>query len=320
MPNSNTPPVKNAAYVMGVSQWIWLFLLSAIWGSSFFFYKVMVAELPTFTIVFGRVAIAAAALHLFLRIRGDSVPRVAALWQNFFLMGLLNNVIPFALIVYGETRIASGLAAILNATTPVFTILASRTLMREPIAWHKAVGVGLGLVGVVVLFGPQISSALPEGARVANGFGDSLGELAIVGASISYGLSGVVARRFRDVAPVKIAAGQLSASALMLLPLALLFERPWMLPLPSLQVWASLMVLALLCTALAYIIFFKIMATSGPNNTSLVTLLVPVSAIVLGSSVLGERLGASAFLGMAIIALGLLCIDGRILPRKASPS
>lgn len=300
-------PQASAPYVMGATQWLLLFVLSAIWGSSFFFYKLLLVELPIFTIVLARVAIAAAALHLFLAVKRDSVPPDAGLWKNFFLMGLLNNVIPFALIVYGETQIASGLAAILNATTPVFTILASRALAGEDIQWNKALGVAFGFVGVVVLFAPQLTGGVGSG-----GFS---GALAIIGASISYGLSGVVARRFRGIQPAKVAAGQLSASALMLLPLVLIFERPWTLPAPSLQIWAALIALALMCTALAYIIFFRLMQTSGPNNTSLVTLLVPVSAIVLGSIFLHEQLSASAVVGMAIIAIGLLCIDGRILSR-----
>ena len=295
------------AYSMGAAEWLLFALLSAVWGGSFYFYKVLVQELPTFTIVLARVAIAAAALHIYLRLMRDSVPLDAALWRNFFLMGLLNNVVPFALIVYGETHIASGLAAILNATTPVFTILAMRALLGEPIQWNKALGVALGLLGVVVLVGPQVLGGL--------GNGDLLGELAVVGAAVAYGFSGVVARRFRGVAPVKIAAGQLTASTFMLLPLALFLEKPWTLPFPSAPIWAALIALALLCTAAAYIMFFRLMSQSGPTNTSLVTLLVPVSAILLGSLFLGERLAPAAFLGMGIIALGLICIDGRVLAR-----
>ncbi len=297
----------SAPYMMGANQWIMLLVLGGVWGSSFFFYKLLVVELPVFTIVLGRVAIAAAALHLFLVLKRDSVPPDAGLWKNFFLMGLLNNVIPFALIVYGETQIASGLAAILNATTPVFTILATRALAGEKIQWNKALGVAFGFLGVVILFAPQLSGGVWSGSFS--------GGLAIIGASISYGLSGVVARRFRGIQPVKVAAGQLSASALMLIPLVLIFERPWTLAMPSPHIWAVLIVLALVCTALAYIMFFRLMQTSGPNNTSLVTLLVPVSAILLGSIFLHEDLSRAAFLGMAIIAFGLVCIDGRIFAR-----
>ena len=305
--SETSAPQISAAYVMGATQWILLFILSAIWGSSFFFYKLLVVELPIFTIVLARVAIAAAALHLFLMWKRDPVPLDAGLWKNFFLMGVLNNVIPFALIVYGETQITSGLAAILNATTPVFTILASRALVGEEIKWNKALGVGLGFMGVVVLFAPQLSGAGQSGSV--------FGGLAIIGASMSYGLSGVVARRFRGIQPAKVAAGQLSASALMLLPLVLIFERPWTLAMPSPHIWAALIALALMCTALAYILFFRLMQTSGPNNTSLVTLLVPVSAILLGSIFLQEQLSLAALLGMAIIAMGLLCIDGRVFAR-----
>lgn len=302
----NTSPAP-AAYIMGGAEWLMLFVLAGVWGGSFYFYKLLVSELPTFTIVLGRVAIAAAALHLFLLFNKDPLKPDAALVKNFFLMGLLNNLVPFALIVYGEMHIASGLAAILNATTPIFTILATRILIAEPIQRNKALGIALGFLGVVVLVGPQVLGIFKSG--------DVLGQLACIGASISYGLSGVVARRFRGIPPVKVAAGQLSASAVMLLPLALVFERPWTLAAPSLHIWVALIALALVCTALAYILFFRLMAKSGPTNTSLVTLLVPVSAILLGSLFLDERLSASAFIGMGIIGLGLLCIDGRILAR-----
>jgi drug/metabolite transporter (DMT)-like permease len=291
---------------MGWREWALLVALSVLWGGSFFFVGVAVAELPTFTIVALRVLIAAAALALFLQVSGIGIPHGRQAWRAFFAIGVLNNIIPFSLIVWGQAHIASGLASILNATTPLFTVLVAHALTAdEKLTPQRASGVAIGFAGVVVMIGP---AALHEARS------DLLAQLACLGAAVSYAFAGVYGRRFRrlGLAPLQTAFGQVSASSVVLVPLALLAERPWTLPVPGLSTWAAVAALAVLSTALAYALYFVILARAGATNVLLVTFLVPVSAILLGAAVLGERLQPRGFAGMALIGLGLAAIDGRL--------
>lgn len=290
---------------MGRAEWLLLILLSLLWGASFLFIGLAVGHLPTLTIVALRVALAALGLAAFLHLRGLRLPRQPAVWRAFLGMGLLNNVIPFCLIVWGQSQIAAGLAAILNATTPLFAVLAAHVLTAdERLTPARALGVLAGFGGAAVMIGP---SALAGG-------GPLLAQLAVLGAALSYGLAGIFGRRFRSlgVAPLATATGQLTASALLLVPLALLVDQPWTLAAPPVQVWAAILGLALVSTALAYVLYFRILSVAGATNLSLVTFLIPVSAILLGWLVLHERLEPRQFAGMALIALGLSLIDGRL--------
>lgn len=290
---------------MDGSDWALLLLLSVLWGGSFFFFKVLVGGLPPLTIVFARVSIAALLLNAVLVWRRDLMPRDGASWRAFAVMGLLNNIVPFGLLIYGETKIPSGLAAILNATTPMFAVLVAHLFATgEALTANRLAGIGIGFLGVVVLMAPGLLSD-------AQG-GDLLAEGACVLAAVSYGFAVVYGRRFRGIPPVKVAAGQLTASSVIALPLCLAFDHPWTFPLPTAEVWGALMGLAVPSTAVAYLMFFRILARAGGTNASLVTLLVPVSAVLLGALFLGETLGPAAFAGMALIGVGLLCIDGRV--------
>ena len=279
--------------------------LSVLWGGSFFFVEVILAELPTLTIVSLRVAMAAATLWLFVFATGGSLPSSLKVWLAFLVMGLINNVIPFSLIVWGQTHIASGLAAILNATTPLFAVfVAGIFLADEKITLAKLGGVGIDFVGVVVMIGP---------AALA-GIGDAVvAQIAVLAAALSYAFAGVFGRRFKamNVPPVVVAAGQVTASSLFLAPIALWFERPWQLPVPGLDTMLALLGLAVMSTAVAYVLYFRILARAGAINLLLVTFLIPVSAILLGALVLGERLESVHLIGMALIGAGLAVIDGR---------
>ncbi|MCM5560343.1 DMT family transporter [Pleomorphomonas sp. JP5] len=291
---------------MGLLEWGLLLVLSLLWGGSFFFSKVALAELPPFTVVLGRVAIAAMALYVYLRATGRTIPGSGEAWRVFFGMGLINNLIPFSLIFWGQTAIASGLASILNATTPIFAILVAHLLTTdEKMTPQKIAGVLLGVLGVGVLMS---SSAF-------SGDGPPLWALlACLGAALSYGFAGTFGRRFRrmGISPAVGAFGQTTASTVMMLPLVVLVDAPWTMAAPHAVTIGALLALALISTALAYIIYFHLLSVGGATNSSLVTLLIPVSAILLGSLILGERLSANHFLGMALIALGLLSIDGRV--------
>jgi len=293
--------------------WIWLLSLSVLWGGSFFFAKVALAELQPLTVVFCRVAFAALALNVVLVIAGRPLFRRGTPWRSFAVMGALNNLVPFGLIFWGQTQIASGLASILNATTPLFSLLVAHFIARdERIGGLKLGALLLGLGGVVVLMGPRAITTTPDIAS----------QLACLGAALSYAFAGVYGRRFgrMGVAPLDAAAGQVTASTMLILPIMLMVDRPWELPvLPSLPTWSAIMGLALLSTALAYVLYFRILAAAGPTNLLLVTFLIPVTAIGLGALVLGERLELQQFAGMVLIGLALALIDGRLarFPRPA---
>ena len=296
---------------MGTREWALLVGLSILWGGSFFFFKVLVATLPPFTVVLGRVGIAAIALNLFLLVRRDPMPTSPRLWGAFAVMGLLNNVVPFTLIVFGETRISSGLASILNATTPIFTVLAAHALTdNERLTWAKGVGVLFGFLGAAVLIGPTALAGFAGS--------DSIGEVSCLAAALIYALAGLYGRRFRGTAPLKIATGQITASTLILIPITLFVDRPWLLPDPNLQIWAAFFGIALLSTALAYLIYFRILAVAGATNLLLVTFLLPISALFLGVAFLGETVTPQAIAGMALIGVGLAAIDGRLWPMMHS--
>jgi len=302
-----SPVSATAARAMTPHEWALLLTLSVLWGGSFFFIGVAVRGLPPFTIVALRVGLAALALWAWMLASGRGMPREARVWRAFLVMGLLNNAIPFSLIVWGQTQIASGLASILNATTPLFTVVVAHALTRdEKMGPSKVAGVGLGLGGVVVLMGPGALDGLG---------GAVLAQAAVLVASVSYAFAGVFGRRFRSlgVTPAQTAAGQVTGSSLLLVPLALLVDRPWALPAPGAEVWAAVAGLALVSTALAYIVYFRILATAGASNLLLVTFLIPLTASLLGVLVLGEVLEARHGAGMALIGLGLAAMDGRPL-------
>ncbi len=286
-----------------------LIALSVLWGGSFFFTGIAVKELPSLTIVLVRVGIAAVTLWAVLKLLNIRMPHMKGLWPAFFGMGLLNNAIPFALFVWGQHHIASGLAAILNATTPLFTVLVAHFLTRdEKLSAGKIAGVVLGLLGVILMLGTELLPGLGTGF---------LAQLACLAAALSYAFAGVFGRRFKrmGVPPLATATGQVTASSLLILPMALMVDQPWLLAPPSAHTWAALLGIGVLSTALAYILYFRILAAAGATNLALVTFLIPISAILLGGLLLDERLGAIHFAGMAMIGLGLALIDGRILAR-----
>ncbi|MDP6603335.1 MAG: DMT family transporter [Rhodospirillales bacterium] len=290
---------------MGAAEWGLLVVLSILWGGSFFFVEVALEALPPFTVVAARLGLAALALNAAFWIIGRGYPRDPAPWFAFFVMGLVNNVVPFCLIVWGQSRIEGGLASVLNATTPLFTVVIAHLLTRdERMTPGRVAGVALGIAGVVVVVGPDALQG--AGANVA-------AQLAVLGAAISYALAGVFGLRFArlGVAPLEAATGQVTAGALMLIPFALFVDRAWGLPVPGADVWAALLGLGLLSTALGYLIYFRILARAGATNLLLVTFLVPVSAIALGTAILGERLAVHQLAGAAVIVVGLAAIDGR---------
>jgi drug/metabolite transporter (DMT)-like permease len=285
-------------------DWSLLGLLSILWGGSFFFNGVVLRELPPLTLVFLRVALAALMLLPLLWLYRISFPKGLSGWKPFFAIGFLNNVLPFALIVTGQTYIPGGLASILNATTPLFAVVVMAVAGEEKLQAHRIAGVVAGLIGVVILHG--------DGLGFESGQG--LGIVLCLGAAFSYGLSALVARRLpADAPPIGTATFQMLASAAMMTVVAGVIDRPWQLPMPGLTTWLAVLGLAALSTALAYIVFFQIMQRSGASNVMLVTLLIPVTAILLGYLLLGEKISAKEIVGALVIGSALLLIDGRVL-------
>ncbi|MBO6716867.1 MAG: DMT family transporter [Rhizobiaceae bacterium] len=289
-------------------DWLLILLLGTIWGGSFFFARVAVQEIPPITLVLLRVAIAAAALQLYLALAGPSFRAALPLAVSFLGMAVLNNVIPFSLMFAGQTAIGAGLASVLNATTPFWTmILANAFLPDEKLTRAKALGIVLGIAGTAIMVGPGVVAGLG---------GPVWAKLALIGTAMSYSFAFIYARRFRGVAPQIVATGQLTASTLIMIPVVLLVDGTAGLFGASAGAWWSVLGLALLATAFAYILYFAILSSAGATNASLVTLIVPASAILLGAVFLGERLEAFELVGMGLIGLGLLVVDGRIFARR----
>jgi drug/metabolite transporter (DMT)-like permease len=289
-------------------EWGMLLGLSLLWGGSFFFTGVALQAFPPFTLVTLRVGLAALMLNVALPLLGVRLPSGRRVWIAFAGMGLLNNVLPFSLIVWGQTHLASGFAAILNATTPLFGVLVAHLLtVDEKLTRLRLAGVLAGIGGVAVMVGPTVLAGVGS---------ERLAPFAVLCAAASYAFAGVFGRRFRvmGVAPLATAAGQVTASSAFLLPVALAVDQPWTLAAPGLPVWGAVLGIAGLSTALAYVIYFRILATAGATNLLLVTFLIPVSALLLGALALGERIDARQFVGMALIGCGLAAIDGRLLP------
>ncbi len=287
-----------------------LIVLSVLWGGSFFFIEVLVDHLPPLTIVTMRVGLAGALLWIIVIASKLPVPTTWQAWRSLFLVGLLNNALPFCLIVWGQTQITSGLASILNATTPFFTvIIAGAFLADEKFSRNKLLGVFIGIIGTAVLIGPKVFDGMT---------GSILGQVAVMGAALSYAVAGAFSRRFKrqSVSPLMIATGQTTTAALMLLPLMLIIDQPWTLAPPPVHALGAMIGLAVLSTVVAYILYFRLIASAGATNAALVTFLIPVSAVLLGVIILGEIFSPGQAAGMALICAGLLIMDGRILRRR----
>ena len=291
---------------LGPMDWGLLVLLSLLWGGSFLCVGIAVQELPVLTIIALRVSLAALVLWGIALFCGHQLPRGRKTWQAFLVLGLLNNVIPFGLIVFGQQTIGAGLAAILNATTPLWTVLvAALFLADERFSKQKLFGVLLGLVGVIVMVGPDSLAGISRNLGA---------QLAVLGATLSYAFASVFGRRFAaaKISPLHTALGQVTASSFILVPLALMIDTPWASALPSQATIFAILGLAVLSTAGGYLLFFNILERAGATNVSLVTLLIPPSAIAMGMLFLEETLQGIHFIGLALIILGLLSLQGRL--------
>ena len=268
--------VDDAQRAMTAREWGLLGLLSLLWGGSFFLIGVAIKELPPLTLVTLRVGLAAALLWASAPFLGVALPRSAKAVAAVAVLGFGNCALPFALIAWGQTHLPSGLASILNAATPLFSVLAAHVLTaEEKLSGLKVFGTIAGLAGVAWLIGPDLLTGV--GA-------DLWAELAVLAAALSYALSAIFGRRARALGlrPIDVATGQVTAATLYLAPLALVIDRPWTLPTPSASDDPAVLAIAALSTALAYIVYFRILAGAGATNVLLVTLLVPATSVMLG--------------------------------------
>lgn len=307
-----TPPINLR---MGAAEWGILALLSILWGVSFFFLEIALREVPPFTLVLARLGLSALVMLAFVAVTRRAIPPRPGLWRALFLLALLNTALPFSLFAYAQTEISSGLASILNATTPLWGVIVAHLFTPDEKATPgKLVGVAMGIAGVAVMIG----------GGALSGSGASLpAQLACLGATFCYAFAGVYGRRFRawGVGPLDVATGQLVAGAILILPVALLIDAPWRLALPGTTTLLAIAGLALLSTTVAYFLYFSLIARAGATNALLVTLLIPVTAILLGTLLLGTLLLGEVLLprhwaGMALIAAGLAAIDGRLFDRR----
>ncbi|MTI16611.1 DMT family transporter [Rhodobacteraceae bacterium RKSG542] len=285
--------------------WLLLSFLAFIWGGAFFLAKLSVSEVPPILLVFFRVSIAGVCLWMIVALRGSALGLTLAILPNFLVLGMLNNVIPFGLLFWGQQSIGAGLASVLNAFTPVFTmVLAQLFTSNEKLTPLKLGAAFLGVLGVAVM----------TGVDAFTGSSDTvLPQLACLGAALSYATAFIFIRRMANVPPLTLAIGQLTSSTLILLPIVLLGGDIAVATNISWEIWGAIAALAVISTALAYLIFFRLISMGGSTNTSLVTFLVPVSAILLGTAFLDERLALNQWTGIALIMLALLLIDGRIV-------
>ncbi|MDH3738429.1 MAG: DMT family transporter [Alphaproteobacteria bacterium] len=298
---------------MAPLEWGLLIVLSIFWGGSFLFVGIAVSDFQPVSIAFIRVAIATVVLWIIVIALRIEIPTKPGLWASFLILGAINGAIPFTLIAWGQSHIASGLASILIAATPVIAVVAAHFLTTdEPMTIGRLVGVIAGLLGVIVLIGPAALGELGSGL---------FGQLAIILAATFYALAGIFGRRFskQGVPPLVIATGQVSASTVLLLPMVLLVDQPWLLAAPSPRAWLAVGSLGIISTAIGYLLYFRVLATAGATNLLLVNFLVPVTAILLGILVLDELLLLQHIGGLLLIAGGLALIDGRATKNLRRP-
>jgi drug/metabolite transporter (DMT)-like permease len=281
---------------MGAREWLLLGALSVLWGCSFLFVELALRDLPVLTVALGRTGIAAAFLLLLLAATRAPLLPLVQRWREFLLLGALRAAIPMSLIVWAQTRIDSGVAGILNSTSPLFTMVIAHLLTSDDrLTPQKLIGCLIGVVGVVLMIGMEFVSQIGEGVA---------GQLAMLGATCSYGFAAVYGRRFDTGSNTASAAGMLSGATLLLLPLALVIDRPSTLNPGPLSI-SALLGLALLSTAIAFVVWFRLITTAGPSNTSLVTFLIPLTALGSGVLLLGEQPTSASIIGLVIILTGL---------------
>jgi drug/metabolite transporter (DMT)-like permease len=291
-------------------DWGLIAALSVLWGSGFILIEIGLRSVPPNTLVFARMALAVPPLLILLHLKGQRLPRDVKRWAMLALLGLLNIVLPFILFYWGMTQISTGLASILNATTPLWGVVAAHFLTRDEKATPARVaGVLFGVAGIAVMIGVDAFKGASTGI---------LAQIACLVATLSYAIASIYGRRFADsgMKPLTVATGQVLTSAIIMLPIALFSDAMWMLPMPDMSFWLATGAIAIFSTSLAYYLYFQLLESAGASNSLLVTFLIPIVAILLGVGFLGERVTINQAAGIALIAAGLILLDGRVLARR----
>jgi drug/metabolite transporter (DMT)-like permease len=298
---------------MSSRDWGLIATLALIWGSAFFLITVILKEVPPNTMVFMRLALAVPPMLLWLHFTGEHMPRDMTNWRQFLILGALNIALPFILFAW----LSSGLASVLNATTPLWGVIVAHYLTRdEKMTALRLGGVIIGFSGVAVM----------TGGDALSGSGDTaLAQLACVGATLCYALASIYAKRMGNegLSAMQIATGQVCTATVMMVPVVLLTETPWTGPMPSTGAWAAMVTLSVVSTSLAYLLYFRLIASAGATNALLIPFLIPPVAILMGALFLNETMTIGQFGGIALIALGLAVLDGRLIrhlaPARAVP-
>ena len=290
---------------MKSKDWLMIFCLGGLWGSSFFFVELLLETLSPFLIVYLRITLAAILLLFILLIKQVKVAFNASLIFNLFIMAMLNNVLPFLLIAYGQQSVTGGLASILNANTSLLTILIAPLLIpSEKLSFNRVGGAIIGVCGVIVAVGYENIFQIYE---------NNLGKYLILLATLSYALASVWAKLRLDGVPALISAtGMLTGSAIILTPIAFFYNFDELANL-SLSAFSMSALFAILCSVLAYIIYFKILESAGASNLLVCTVIIPPSAILLNSLFLNQAVSQSEIIGLLIIIVGLIVLDGRYI-------
>jgi drug/metabolite transporter (DMT)-like permease len=298
--------LANAPLRLGAVEWGLIALQSMLWGSSYFFIAMVQAELPALTIAALRTIPASIVLVAVVLSLGYRMPATLAEWRQFIFFSAFNTVLPFVLIVWGQARTTGGMAAILNASAPLFGIFLAHVLTHdEKLSRNKLAGILLGIVGVGILVGYDFA---------VGSTADVLARLALLAAPLCYVLANIYARnKLGQYPPFVIAMMQMVASIFIAVPLALAVDHPWTLPMPSLKVLAAIVGMGVLGSSLAGLCHFTVLRRAGATNALLVTLIMPLTPILLGSIFLGEHLTGRDMLGAAVIAAALIVIDGRVV-------
>lgn len=280
-------------------EWALLALLATCWGASYTFIKIGVATIPPVTLIAARTLIAGALLLAVLRMRGVKLPTEPSMWRRFMLQACLNSVLPFTLIAWAERSVDAGLATILNSTSPIFIFLLGLGLGgADKPTLRRLFGVGAGLAGICLIVGFE----------ALNGLGHSLiAQLALVAAAVCYGCAAMFGRVFRGLDPMVPAAGSLVSGAAMLVPASLVVDRPWTLS-PSAASMSAVLALAVLSTALAFTIYFRLIRTLGPMSTAAQAYLRVPIGVTIGVMFLGEALAPTAWIGLACVVTGVVAM------------
>lgn len=290
------------------SDWGLIIALSILWGGAFFFIEIALRAFPPNTLVFLRMSLAMPPLLLVLKFTGQKLPRDVASWRDLSVLGMLNVVLPFILFIWGQTQISSSLASVLNATTPLWGVVTAHFLTKNEKATPvRILGVFLGVAGITVMMGRD---AFNSGASI-------LPQIACLIGTLCFALASIYGLRFgkSGMPPMVIATGQVITASVIMLPIALIMDAPWRLPMPDFDVIVATVALAVFSTSLAYALYFRLLQSAGASNSLLITFLIPVTAIILGTLFLGEHMEPLQFAGMGLIALGLVVLDGRLIRR-----